>query len=130
VSYIRTFANKGRFFLFIHFADVDLGGHRAGEDSAAYDDALAECDGWLGKILSELETQGIDGRTLVYVSADHGFEVGGKNHGNAPHIFLATSDPSVAQAGQQRDIAPTILRAMGVDLATITPTLPGRPLGK
>jgi hypothetical protein len=67
---------------------------------------------------------------LVYVSADHGFEVGTKNHRNAPHIFLATSDPSVSQAGQQRDITPTILRAMGVDLAKISPALPGRPLGK
>ena len=130
VNYIRAFAGKGRFFLFIHFADIDISGHRDGEGSQAYDRALAECDLWLGKILTELETQGIDGRTLVYVSADHGFEVGSKNHGNAPHIFLATSDPSVAQAGQQRDIAPTVLRAMGVDLAKITPVLPGKALGK
>ena len=130
VNYIRTFASEGRFFLFIHFADIDVSGHRDGEGSQAYDGALAECDRWLGKILSELDTQGIDGRTLVYVSADHGFEVGTKKHGNAPHIFLATSDPSVAQAGQQRDIAPTVLRAMGVDLETITPALPGKALGK
>jgi hypothetical protein len=82
--------------------------------------------------MTELETQGIDGRTLVYVSADHGFDVGADHHHNAPHIILATSDPSVAvaQAGQQRDIAPTILRAMGVDLAKIHPALPGKALGK
>jgi len=130
VHYIRTYANKGRFFLFIHFADIDLAGHRSGEGSEAYDHALVECDLWLGKVMTELESQGSDGRTLVYVSADHGFEVGTKNHGNATHIFLATSDPSVAQAGQQRDIAPTILQAMGVDLAKITPALPGKPLGR
>ena len=130
VNYIRAYAGKARFFLFIHFPDVDAAGHRAGEDSEAYGNALAECDGWLGKILTELETQGIDGRTLVYVSADHGFEVGSKNHGNAPHIFLATSDASVSQAGQQRDIAPTILQAMGVDLGKISPALPGKPLGR
>lgn len=130
VNYIRGYARKGRFFLFIHFADVDLGGHRSGEGSEAYDSALVECDRWLGKILTELETQGIDGRTLVYVSADHGFDVGTDHHGNAPHIFLATSDPSVAQAGQQRDIAPTILRAMGVDLDKVSPPLPGKALGK
>jgi predicted AlkP superfamily pyrophosphatase or phosphodiesterase len=130
VSYIRDYAKKGRFFLFIHFPDIDLSGHRYGEASEAYDNAMVECDRWLGKIMTELESQGIDGRTLVYVSADHGFEVGSKNHGNAPHIFLATSDPSVTQAGQQRDITPTILRAMGVDLAKISPALPGKPLGK
>ena len=130
VSYIRNYANKGRFFLFIHFADIDVSGHRDGESSEAYDRALSECDLWLGKIMTELESLGADGRTLVYVSADHGFEVGTKNHGNAPHIFLATSDPSVAQAGQQRDVAPTILHAMGVDLAKISPALPGTPLGR
>ncbi|HEY5282390.1 MAG TPA: alkaline phosphatase family protein [Polyangia bacterium] len=130
VSYIRDYAKQGRFFLFIHFPDIDLNGHSYGEDSDAYDSAMVECDRWLGKIMTELENQGIDGRTLVYVSADHGFEVGTKNHRNAPHIFLATSDPSVSQAGQQRDITPTILRAMGVDLAKISPALPGRPLGK
>jgi hypothetical protein len=47
-----------------------------------------------------------------------------------PHIFLATSDPSVVRAGQQRDIAPTILRAMGVDLARISPALLGNALGR
>jgi hypothetical protein len=56
--------------------------------------------------------------------------VGTDHHGNATHIVLATSDPSVTQAGQQRDITPTILRAMGVDLAKISPTLPGKPLGQ
>ena len=130
VNYVRTYAKKGRFFLFIHFADVDLAGHRDGEGSAAYDSALVECDRWLGKIMAELESQGIDGRTLVYVSADHGFDVGAKNHTNAPHIVLATSDPTVAHAGQQRDITPTILHAMGVDLTKIAPALPGKPLGR
>jgi len=130
VNYVRDYAKKGRFFLFIHFPDIDLNGHSYGEDSDAYDSAMVECDRWLGKIMTELETQGIDGRTLVYVSADHGFEVGTKIHGNAPHIFLATSDSSVSQAGQQRDITPTILRAMGVDLSKIIPALPGKPLGK
>ncbi len=129
VRYIREYAKKGRFFLFIHFADIDLSGHGHGEASQAYDSAMVECDGWLGRIMTELETQGIDRRTLLYVSADHGFEVGAKNHANAPHIFLAANDPSVATAGQQRDIAPTILRAMGVELNKIVPALPGRPLG-
>jgi len=130
VNYVRSYASKGRFFLFIHFPDVDFNGHRHGEGSEAYDRALVECDLWLGKILTELETQGIAGRTLVYVSADHGFDVGTDHHGNATHIVLATSDPSVTQAGQQRDITPTILRAMGVDLAKISPALPGKPLGQ
>jgi predicted AlkP superfamily pyrophosphatase or phosphodiesterase len=39
VNYIRSYASKGRFFLFIHFADIDFCGHRYGEGSEAYDRA-------------------------------------------------------------------------------------------
>ena len=130
VRYVHDYAKKGRFFLFIHFADVDLAGHRDGEGSPSYDLALEECDRWLGKILDELASQGIAGRTLVYVSADHGFDVGAKTHRNAPHIILASSDPRIEGPGQQRDIAPTVLNALGVDLSTVQPPLPGKPLSK
>ena len=130
VRYVHDYAKKGRFFLFIHFADVDLAGHRDGEGSPTYDQALEECDRWLGKILDELASQIIDRRTLVYVSADHGFDVGAETHRNAPHIILASSDPTIVGPGQQRDIAPTVLHALGVDLATVQPPLPGKPLSK
>ena len=128
LHYIGRFANSGRFFLFIHFSEIDAAGHKHGEDSEEYDQALAVCDKWLGTLLKELEKQGIDDRTLVYVTADHGFERASKRHGNAPHIFLATNDPTVKIDGQQRDVAPTVLSAMGVDLSKIRPALPGRPL--
>jgi hypothetical protein len=130
VRYVHDYAKKGRFFLFIHFADVDLAGHGSGEGSPAYEHALEECDHWLGKILDELASQGIDGRTVVYVSADHGFDVDKRTHRNAPHIVLASSDPRIVGPGQQRDIAPTVLHALGVDLSTVKPPLPGKPLSK
>jgi Type I phosphodiesterase / nucleotide pyrophosphatase len=128
LHYIDQFGKKGRFFLFIHFSEIDVSGHTYGEDSDAYDRALVICDRWLGTILAELEKQSIEDRTLVYVTADHGFERASKRHGNAPHIFLATNDAAVKTNGQQRDIAPTVLSAMGVDLSRIAPALPGRPL--
>jgi len=130
IGYIDTYAGKGRFILFIHFPDIDLGGHRYGEGSDDYQRALVECDQLLGRILDELKNKGVDDRTLVYVSADHGFDVGTTHHGNATHIFLATNDPKVARNGEQRDITPTILSAMGVTLSTITPPLPGKLLSK
>lgn len=130
VRTVHDVAKKGRFFLFIHFADPDLAAHRDGENAPTYDQALMECDRWLGKILDELAAQGIDGRTVVYVSADHGFDVGAKTHRNAPHIILASSDPTISGPGQQRDIAPTVLRALGVDLSTVQPPLPGKSLAK
>jgi len=121
---------KGRFFLFIHFPDVDVAGHTHGEDSIEYDRALGEVDAWLGKIMAALEDQHIADRTLVYVSADHGFDQGTRRHSAATHIFLGTNDARVKTYGEQRDIAPTVLSEMGVDLSKITPRLPGKVLAK
>ena len=129
IAHLDHFAGKGRFFMFVHFPDVDFAGHTEGEASQAYDRALVECDRWLGAILDALSRKGVADRTLVYVSADHGFDVGSKQHGHATHIFLATNDATVG-AGQQRDITPTILSALGVDPSKLVPALPGKVLGQ
>jgi hypothetical protein len=128
LDYIDRYGKKGRFFLFIHFKEVDANGHQYGESSPEYDRALVRCDAWLGTILDELDHTGLADRTLVYVSADHGFDVGSKNHSHATHIFLASNDKRVKGPGEQQDIAPTVLDAMGVDIAKLTPALPGRSL--
>ncbi len=130
LRYIKRYASQGRFFLFIHFPDVDVAGHRFGEDASEYDRALVEVDAWLGKILAALDAEGAAARTLVYVTADHGFDKGTKRHTEAMRIFLATNDPSVLGPGEQRDVTPTVLSAMGVDLGRITPRLPGRTLAR
>jgi predicted AlkP superfamily pyrophosphatase or phosphodiesterase len=130
VRYIDDYAGKGRFFLFIHFADIDANGHKYGESSDEYDQALVECDRWLGKIMDQLEARGIDDRTLVYVTADHGFTPGVKTHSHATNIFLGTNDPKVTRNGQQRDIMPSVLASMGIDYSQIVPALPGKPLFK
>jgi predicted AlkP superfamily pyrophosphatase or phosphodiesterase len=130
LGYIQRYAGKGRFLLFVHFKEIDAYGHRFGESSEEYDRALVLCDAWLGTILDEVEQQGIADRTLVYVTADHGFDVGSKTHGRATHIFLGSNDPRIKGPGEQRDITPTVLDAMGVDIATLVPTLPGRSLAK
>lgn len=130
VRYVQRYASKGRFFLFIHFPDVDVAGHTDGEDSSAYERALVDCDAWLGRIVEAIAEHGASDRTLIYVTADHGFDKGTKRHSAATQIFLGTNDPQVGQAGEQRDITPTILSAMGVDPAKISPRLPGEVLGK
>lgn len=127
VAYIDELAGKGRFFLFVHLPDVDAAGHTQGEGSADYDRALAECDRWLGAMLDQLSRRGIDDRTLVYVTADHGFDPGAKQHSSASHILLASNEAGL-HGGQQRDIAPTVLAGLGVEVAKITPALPGKPL--
>jgi predicted AlkP superfamily pyrophosphatase or phosphodiesterase len=130
LAIIEKFGPQGRFFLFIHFGDADVNGHKYGEDSREYDDALLSLDTWLGRMVAELKADGLYNLTALYVTSDHGFDVATTHHGKATHAFLATNDPKVTSAGEQRDIAPTILQALGVDVSTITPALPGKSLRK
>jgi hypothetical protein len=130
LAIIDKFGPKGRFFLFVHFGDADANGHQYGEDSREYNDALVSLDAWLGRMVAQLKANALYDRTALYLTADHGFDVGTTRHTKATHVFLASNDPLVATAGEQRDIAPTILQALGVDTSKITPTLPGKSLRK
>jgi len=116
------------FFFFVHFAEVDHSGHKHGENSKEYNDALISNDTWTGKILDKLRELGLYEKTLVYVTADHGFDEGGKSHKYAPYVVMGTNDPKVKRDGMRQDIAPTILSRFGLDLATLEPALDGEPL--
>jgi hypothetical protein len=116
------------FFFFVHFADVDHKGHGFGENSKEYNDALISSDQWTGKIIDKLKALGLYGQTLVYVTADHGFDEDQKSHRNAPYVFLGTNDARVLHGGTRADVAPTILERFGLDLAKIEPALDGKPL--
>jgi predicted AlkP superfamily pyrophosphatase or phosphodiesterase len=128
VGYIKSFAPKGRFMLFIHFRDPDSAAHLHNEGSPEYIQAIRECDRELGKILDAIDQAGATDRALVYVTSDHGFDPGKNHHIHAPRSFLATNDPKVRRCGQQRDIVPTVLTAMGANPAIVKPPLPGKPL--
>jgi hypothetical protein len=127
LQYLEVFRNRP-FFFFVHFADVDQMGHYFGENSREYNNALLSCDAWLGNLVRSLKNMDIYRDTLIYVTSDHGFDEGQRNHLDAPYIFLATNDPRVARRGGREDIAPTILDRLGVDLGTLTPRLQGHPL--
>ena len=118
------------FFFFIHFAEVDHLGHKFGENSKEYTDALKSDDLWLGKIVEKLKALKLDDKSLIYVTADHGFDEGEKGHRDAPYVFLATNDPKVMRRGARADITPTILDRFGIDLGKIEPPLDGHPLTK
>lgn len=119
-----------RFFFFIHFAEVDHQGHQYGENSREYNDALLSGDRWLGRIVQKLKELNLYDKTLIYVTADHGFDEGMKSHADAPYVFLATNDKGIVRRGTRADIAPTILERFGVDLKRIQPPLDGHPLTK
>lgn len=119
-----------RFFFFIHFAEVDHQGHQYGENSKEYNDALISGDRWLGRIVQKLKELGLYDNTLIYVTADHGFDEGMKTHADAPYVFLATNDKGIVRRGTRADIAPTILERFGIDLKRIEPPLDAHPLTK
>ncbi len=124
---LRRFAGQ-RFFAFLHFGDADRAGHLEGERSGQHAEAIVACDRWLSTIVAELRARAVDRTTMVYVTADHGFDPASRRHRNAPRIFLATDNPAVVRAGNQRDITPTLLAEMGADPAALRPPLAGRPL--
>jgi hypothetical protein len=120
---------KGKpFFFFIHFDSVDQQGHKYGENSRQYNDAMISDDLWTGKIIEKLRKLGLYDKTLVYVTADHGFDEGKTSHSNAPFVFLATNDKKVMRNGLRQDIAPTILERFGLDTGLLEPLLDGVPL--
>ena len=118
------------FFFFVHFARVDHSGHVYGEWSKQYDEAIVSGDRQLGRIVEKLQQLGVYAQTRIYVTADHGFDRGGKNHFYAPYIFLATNDKSVTRSGTRADITPTILASLGADLSKSLPPFDGRPLSR
>ena len=118
------------FFFFVHFAEVDHQGHKFGENSKEYNDALISNDFWTGKIIEKLKDLGLYDKTLIYVTADHGFNEDTKNHGFAPYVFLATNDNQVIRNGRRQDVAPTILDRFGLDLSKVRPALDGVSLLK
>lgn len=89
----------------------------------------------MGQIINKLKEPGIDHQTLIYVTADHGFDenplefkrTGRKGeHFNAPYVWLVTNDSQIKRhQGSQLDIAPTILNRFGVDLENINPSFSG-----
>jgi hypothetical protein len=118
------------FFAFFHFSDPDSAGHnpQGGENSALYENAIIRCDFWLGQLVERLKTLGIDQKTLIYLTADHGFDEGGFQHLYAPYIFLASNDKRVTRNGDQIDVAPTVYYGLGMWGNNFSPALDGYPL--
>jgi hypothetical protein len=113
------------FFFFVHFAEVDSKGHKHGENSKEYNDALISNDFWTDKIMDKVKELGLAEKTQYYITADHGFNEGETGHSFAPYVFLATNSNKVNRNGRRQDVAPTILEAFGLDLSKLKPSLDG-----
>ena len=129
IEFLEQYQSKP-FFLFVHFAEPDHTGHRYGENSREYYKAIVSDDEWTGTIIRKLKDLGLYDKTRVYVTADHGFDVGTKGHSDAPYVFLATNDPQVIRRGERPDVGATILDRFGLDLTKISPPLDGKSLAR
>lgn len=129
LSYLDKYG-RNRFFAFFHFSDPDHTGHNHGENSKEHNDAIIACDKWLGEIVEKLKQLGVYDRTMIFVTADHGFDEGKTSHANAPNVYLAANLKTLKKNGDQRDIAPTILAEMGVDVSKVEPKFKGVILTK
>ena len=127
LHYLDRYKDKP-FFFFVHFAEVDHSGHKHGENSKEYNNALISNDTWTGKIIAKLKELGLYDDTLVIVTADHGFDEGDDSHRYAPYVFLAANTKKINRNGLRGDVTPTIYDLLGVDTTTFKPKLDGSAL--
>lgn len=109
--------NKGTDFIFINFANADMVGHTA--DVPAIIEAVEETDKQLGRVVEALHTKG----GIAFITADHGNAeinieptTGAKHtsHTTNPVPVILTEKEYSLQAGGLSDIAPTILKLLGL----------------
>jgi N-sulfoglucosamine sulfohydrolase len=96
------------------------------EDFARYYDEISRFDGDVGTVLAELKKRGLDGDTLVVVSADNGasqFRGKGTLNEFGIHCPLIARWPGKTRPGTAtaelisgEDVGPTFLSAAGVDV--------------
>jgi hypothetical protein len=76
-------------YTFVHYADADLAGHSFGWGSAAYDNAVARIDGYLGSLFNLATSDAtFAGRTAIILSADHSGN--GRGHSDVTSPFANT----------------------------------------
>jgi hypothetical protein len=79
----------------VALADVDGAGHAHGPASAAYATAVAAADEQIGLLVDDLVRTGAWARSVVVVTADHGFEA--LHPGAAGHLEVAALAPPGVQ---------------------------------
>jgi predicted AlkP superfamily pyrophosphatase or phosphodiesterase len=69
-------------FIFTDFDQVDAAGHhqRAGGSSPGYVQAVENIDRAVGKVLEAISELGLEGRTHLILTADHGHQAEGGDH--------------------------------------------------
>ncbi|MEL0096528.1 MAG: sulfatase [Planctomycetaceae bacterium] len=109
---------------------IDLPESIARQAIQAYYASISFADAQLGRILSELESTGLDETTIVVFTSDHGYHMGEHGHWqkttlfeNATRVPLVIAGPGVSERGKQADglaemvdIFPTMVDLAGQQL--------------
>lgn len=137
VDYDTTFKNENRVadeaskyiikqnpkFLFVHIDHVDGAGHKFGHGTERYYGGVAKADQLIGKIILAVKQSGIEHKTMVIVSADHGGKEtshGGESLGEV-EIPILLSGPGIRRGYELLDpvniydIASTVAHAFGLE---------------
>jgi arylsulfatase A-like enzyme len=153
--YYRRFTDAAYRGRFKYHKPVGLGREEPANASdeaqvrALYDGAVAAIDDAAQSVLDAIERDGIGGRTVVVVTADHGetlYDHGhGQGHGDhlfgdeGTHVPLVVVDPRIGQGHREGaivrdiDLAPTLYALTGVgapgdlDGQSLAPALQGTP---
>jgi arylsulfatase A-like enzyme len=72
--------------LFVHLDNVDHTGHDEGWGTVAYYHAVADADRNLGQIFDMVHDSGVEDRTYILVTSDHGGK--GRNHGKSSLVEI------------------------------------------
>lgn len=84
--------------LFVHLDNVDHTGHDEGWGTAAYYRAVADADRHIGQFLDMVHESGVEDRTYILVTSDHGGK--GRNHGKSSLVEIqipwVISGPEIA----------------------------------
>ena len=120
---VEVIKQKKPDFLFIHFDEVDHAGHKHGWKSPEYFAAVQEVDGLIGDIVQALQQAGIEKKTILVMTADHGGT--GTSHGGESmaelEIPLILRGPGVRHTEIKTfvntyDLAPTLAWIFGLKL--------------
>ncbi|MBY9001832.1 MAG: alkaline phosphatase family protein [Candidatus Heimdallarchaeota archaeon] len=144
-AWVTNHTNE-RFYLRMHLTEPDQAGHGFGVTQTEWSDAitpeymqsLVDCDLAVGSVYDVLESAGVLDKTLFIIGSDHGMYYRGHDASSWPadnwvksettFVFSNTSVQNPLGSNvpiNQKDIAPTIVAAMGVDLSSLSPAYVG-----
>ncbi|WP_025764941.1 alkaline phosphatase family protein [Dyadobacter tibetensis] len=122
VDFVRYFMEKKPVLGFLHLDHVDHAGHHDGHGTLPYYESVTKADSLIGLVLQGIQKAGLQDKTLVLITADHGGK--GKGHGGATpeeaEIAMIFSGPGVKPAYEIKqqvntyDLAATIAYVLGI----------------